>query len=1100
MEYLSKSLIDKFEKSLVRRCCLVFVVLFSLSVGPLFAQSTTVTGIVYDDMGMPFPGVNVVEKGTTTGTITNIDGAYSIRVSDGSKSVLEFSCIGYLRQDIKVDKKTYIKVTLQEDSQEIDEVVVVGYAVKRKGSVAASVSTIKGSDVARSTSSAASGALVGKVAGITTRQKSGLPGSGTSLQIRNMGTPLYVIDGIMKDEDAFNNININDIDNISILKDGAAAIYGVKAANGVVLVTTKTGGKNQKPQVNVNAYMGWQQWTEYPDLLNAHDWVYANYMSQVNRGLFDKRKTEAARAELEKWKSGSYDPATGEDYRGYDWKDAYVSNAAPQQSINASISGGTEKSNYYISVAHLNQDAVFKDYNFNRTNVQANYDIQLTDNFKIGYQMSGRIQNRSNPALPGADDSETFRTALFYMLPTTRPFANDNPQYIKFQDAVDGNLNLAAYDKEHSGEFRETWRVIQNNFNLEYKTPLKGLVAKGTFSYYYGNNTTSTFEKGWQAYSYNRAEDSYDLKYDKTAAGSTYLGKLNRDVEDLTGQFLLSYNNTFAKKHNVSAVGGFEFYRQTKTYRDINQSPVENIFLDLLSTNEFNSVEEHRRTISTASMIMRAGYDYMGKYIVDFAGRYDGSWKFPSNSRWGFFPSVSAAWRVSEENFFKESSISEWFSNLKIRASYGEMGDDNLNNVYNDDPRANQAGVYPDFAYMEGYAYKKGSSYIPMDPTNGTTDKMMYGAQYKGVPITTLSWMKTSITNVGIDLGFFNNKLTAEFDLFKRIRSGIPGMDQDVVLPLECGFDALPRNLNSDETMGMDWFIKWNDAIGDVKYSVGLNATLARQRNGRRARELFYNAWDKYRYAKDKRWANVDQSAIWMYETIGVFQTQEEIDNYPVIIDGKNNESLLPGDLIFKDVNGDGVIDQFDERPKGYVAADWPWDSSQGNKNPLLSMGLNLGFEWKGIDIAADFAGGFMNTFVADWNVKWGAAPNRNGYAYNSTDVWRHEDIFDPSSAWIPGKFPALRYDANPSTRWWNDFYTKEASYVRLRNLVVGYTIPPKWTQKALIQKLRVYFEGTNLFCWDTMGDYGFDPEVSSVNGFDYPQHRVYTVGLSLTF
>ena len=525
----------------------------------------------------------------------------------------------------------------------------------------------------------------------------------------------------------------------------------------------------------------------------------------------------------------------------------------------------------------------------------------------------------------------------------------------------------------------------------------------------------------------------------------------------------------------------------------IQQKPVENPFIDLIGTSANNTIDEQSGTYSTASYVFRAGYEYDQKYIIDFAGRYDGTWKFPKENRWGFFPSVSGAWRVSEENFFKNLQLSNVMTNLKLRVSYGEMGDDNL------------GGFYPDFAYLSGYNYKSGSAYMPTDPFQiSGEDKTVVGSGVKGIPVTGLTWMTTSIFDIGLDLGFFNNKLSLEIDAFKRKREGIAARPNDLVFPLESGISALPQNLNSDENVGVDGFIKWNDAIGDFKYYVGLNATLARRKNGKSYGEEFFNAIDKYQWSKNNRWANVANGDVWMVEAIGVFKTQEEIDNYPVNIDGQNNKNLLPGDLKFKDVNGDGLIDNYDRRPMGYAAGDWPWESvsDQGNKNPLMSLGINFGFDWKGFDLAADFAGGFMNTYVPAWFTIWGTGTQHiaNGFAYNSLNVWKHEDIFDPTSPWVAGDFPSLRGLDNPSTWYSNTFYNKNVQYLRLRNLVVGYTLPGKWTNKAFIEKMRLYVEGTNLFSFDNMKKYGIDPEVSGVQGADYPQHRVYTIGLNLTF
>ncbi|WP_298650484.1 TonB-dependent receptor [uncultured Proteiniphilum sp.] len=1071
-----------------RKKIILLLLVVLASSATLQAQSIAVSGLVQDVMGEPLPGVNIMEKGTTNGTITDIDGNFSLSVN-GSNAVLTVSFVGFINQEVKVDGRSSLVITLREGSQLIDEVVVIGYATRKKATVAAAVSSVNNQDLVRSTSTTAAGALVGKISGITARQKSGVPGSATTIEIRNMGTPLYVIDGIMKDEAAFNALNIYDIDNVSILKDGAAAIYGIKAANGVVLITTKTGKKGQKPQVNLNAYMGWQAWTKYPDLLNAYQWKWGNYMKAVNDGnLVGAEAIGNAKTDLEKWRTQYYNPATGEDYRGFNWKDGFVSNAAPQYYINTNISGGSEKTDYYVSIGHIDQDAVFKDYNYNRTNLQANFNMQLTDNFKIGFQTLGKIAQNVNPALPGTDDYAQMRSSIFNLIPTMRPYANENPDYLNFITPThDAAHNMAAYTIDNAGKYQKTVRTIQTSMNLEYKTPLPGLTAKALLSYYYEDMNEDNNEKSWKEYTYDINKQEYILSYTKA---NTYRGKQRFDKEEMTGQFTLNYDKIFAENHHVTAVTGFEFYKEARKNLNVWQSPVENPFVELITTNANNKVDNTARTFTTASLIFRAGYSFRERYILDFAGRYDASWRFLKGNQWGFFPSISGAWRLSEEEFYQDSKMSEWISSIKLRASYGEMGDDMA---------VNFNGSYPDFAYMQGYTFGKGGAIITDNPLTNGKDVYPTGTTYNGIPQTALSWMKISMLNVGVDLGFLNNRLMLEADMFRRNRSGIPAKPTDVIYPYEAGFNAQSQNLNSDQVTGIDGLLKWRDKMNDLHYSVGVNVTLARQKTLNNYGEMFVNAWDKYRWAQTNRWSNVKNGAIWMWETIGVFQTQEEIDNYPVNIDGANNVNLRPGDLIFRDVNGDGIIDDHDKRPLGYAATDYDWDRSNANKQPLLSMGINLGFEYKGVDLATDFAGGFMNTFVGDWHVKYGIASDQTGYVYNVVNAWRHEDIFDLSSPWIKGKFPTVRSN-NPSIRDWNDFYAKKINYLRLRNLVVGYTLPSKLTQKALVQKFRIYFEGTNLLCWDTLNDFGFDPEVSSVTGFDYPQHKVYTVGVNVTF
>lgn len=1049
-------------------------------------QQKSVKGKVTDADGEPLLGVSVKIVSSGSGTITDMDGVFSLNAA--SSDVLEFSYIGYKTQRVAVSNKTFMEIRLVEDTEILDEVVVVGYGTKRKGSVAAAVTTIQSKDLARTTTSTVSGALVGKVAGITSRQKSGTPGSSTSIQIRNLGTPLYVIDGIIKDESQFNNLDVNDIENISVLKDGAAAIYGVKAANGVVLVTTKNGSKNQKATVTAEFNYSWQQWTSYPELLNAYEWQYANYMKEANLGTLSV-SPDVARAELEKWRTGYYDPATGEDYRGYDWVDNFVSKAAPQSYLHVNLSGGGDKTTYYLSISNIDQDAVFKDYNFQRTNIQSNFSMDVTDKLKVGFRVNGRLENRTNPGLPGTDDYANARSAIFKLAPIYRPYANDNPDYLNSVPSAEG-YNIAAYTNATAGKKEDRWTVVEANWDVEWKTPLKGLTGKALFSYWVAQNKVDNLEKGWREYRYDRNTDTYNIGYDKSATGETWMERYSRNMEDLSGQFLLTFDRTFAGKHHVTGVGGFEFYKRTERSLNTQQHPVENEFINIIGTSENNLVSESKYNAATASGVFRAGYDYAGRYIFDFSARYDGSWKFPKGKRWGFFPSASAAWRVSEEDFFKNSVISKWVSNLKVRASFGMMGDDNLDQ-----------GLYPNFAFREGYTYYQGATLMPDDPFSQTANRKVVGSAPKGVPITSLSWMKIKLMNIGLDIGFFDNRLTGEIDIFKRERDGIPGIPDNILFPLETGLSTLPENLNSDMTVGIDGFVKWADKVGDFRYNVGVNVTFARQKTGKRNGEIFFNSWDKYRWAQNERWANVIQSqGVWMWEEIGRFQTQEEIDNYPVNLDGQNNTTIRPGDVILKDVNGDGIIDSYDERPHAYAAQDFAWDSSKGNKNPLTSMGINLGFEWKGIDFAADLAGGFKNTYVIDWDLKWGVSRGVNGFRYVNMEVWRHEDIFDAKSAWLPGKFPALRGTESFTGKWYNTFWTREVNYMRLRNLVVGYSLPKQWIKKIGMEQCRIYFQGTNLFCISSLDDFGFDPEVSTCDGLDYPQHRVYTIGINVKF
>jgi TonB-linked SusC/RagA family outer membrane protein len=1059
-------------------------------------EQNKITGIVTDKKGTPLAGVTVLVTGTSVGTLTDINGKYSIVVPQGSKT-LTFSFIGMKPQEIIIGPLSQINVTMAELEINLDEVVVVGYGVQTRKNISSAISTISVADLTRGESTSTGAALVGKISGITFRQRVGTPGSAPKIQIRNGGDPLFVIDGVMTDASNFNNLDQNDIENISLLKDGSAAIYGVKAANGVILVTTKRGGFNEKLTVDLNARYGWEGWTMFPRLLNAYEWNYAQDMREINKGTFGMA-VDYAKSELAKWKEGYYNPATGEDYRGFNWVDQYVNHHAPNQYLNLSIKGGSDKIGYYLSASSVDQEAVFKDFNFKRLNLQSSFDLKLTKNIKLGYQLKARNEVRNVPGISGSNEYTSMLSSLYSIAPIYRPYANDNVNYINAIPSRNGT-NPAGFIDAVDGSQKDNLTAFQNIFTLEYNTPIKGLKASGMFSLDIRNDNIDNFEKGYQEFTYNRTTDVYSVAYDKTKAGGTYLQNTNSKYNYKLGQFLLNYNNSFASKHNVTGTVGYEFTDNGYNYLYISQHPIDNQLIPLLRTNANNTVSQTFSYSSTASFVFRAGYNYENKYFIDLAGRDDGSSRFPVNKRWGFFPSISAAWQITEENFIKNSSIPNWLTSAKLRFSYGEMGDDNVGTA---------------FFFTEGYNYNQGSSYISDSPLSSTASTRIIGSAPKSIPNNNLSWMHISVLDAGTDLLFFN-KLSVQFDAFKRVRKGIPASPNDVIFPLETGLSVLTENLNSDGVLGIDGKIQWDENGKAFKWSAGVNWTLARQRNYSRYGELFQNAWQKYWTSQSDRWANVDQfvdyAACWMFHSVGVFKSYEEIENYPVDLDGQGNTTLVPGDLIKMDYNGDGVINNYDKRPLGYAGANWPAgvvnlgtaDDNQGNKQPILAVGINLSCEYKGFDVAADFAGGYFNTFAPDWSAKVGVASRaENGLWRNNLDTWHHADIFDINSEWVPGTYPALRDWSNPSASWWIDYWVREVNYMRLRNVVFGYTLPNKWTQKVSIQNLRIFFEGTNLIFVENSlkGYYDFDPEVAHVDMLDYPQHKGYTIGLSVKF
>lgn len=1078
----------------IRTCCLL---LFLFAAIDASAQSkTTIQGNIADETKEPLIGVTVGVKGTTIGTMSDIDGNYTIQVDDPQATTLVFTYMGFQKQEIAVKGRNVINIVMKADSEILDDVVVIGYGTQKKLSLTGSVSTIKSSDLARTASTTTAAALAGKVAGITNRQTSGEPGVGMRMEIRNMGTPLYVIDGVMKDEGQFNNLDINDIESISILKDGSAAIYGVKAANGVVLVTTKRGKINERPTVNVNAYYGFQSWTRFPELSNAYQYMRARAEADVN--TFGIAGNSITQDHLDKYKIGYYDPLTGEDYRSFDWYDFAVKKNVPQKYLSVSSQGGGEKTNYYLSISRTDQDAAFKDFNFNRTNIQLNLDTKIGNYLKVGASMNGRIEKRESPAIT-MSEGDCYKNDFWYLrwgisrnLPTERPYANDNTDYINKAPGQNAQNNHAYATRGTAGYGDDVWRVFQGNWDVEWMTPIKGLKANFMYSYYIANNQEDRMKKSVPTYRYDYENESY-IENGTIATGvdgmtERYLRKRRRTIEENMYRFSVNYDNQFGD-HGINAVFvGEATERFEKALLMINnniQSNDQTTFFDGDVNNQIRN--EEYRVRPSAGFIGRVNYNYANRYLLELAGRYDGSFIFSKGNRWGFFPTVSTGWRVSEEKFFKESFLEKYISNFKVRASYGELGSD-------DNYSSSRVLAIGDWDYLYGYNMNAGTGVISSDPFLSSDGTTINSVQQRGMPISNLSWIKSKMLNVGFDFGFLNNRLTFEIDGFKRSRKGLTDRRNDVKIPVETGYGEMPlENLNTDMHIGIDGMIKWQDNINnDFYYSVGANATLARKKDGRTYGQTFANSWEHYRNSIQDRWAYVN----WGYEVIGRFQSQEEIDGYPVIMNIDNgsdrNLTVLPGDFIYKDQNGDGVINHLDSRPIGYAEGGLPY----------LTFGINLMASYKGIDFAVDFAGAAMQSFQRNWETKWPFQAG-NTFNYMVDDRWHHEDPLDPTTPWVAGNYPAIRPQSinawhvycNNSTYWLTN-----ASYLRLKNLEVGYTIPAKITRKAAIQRFRVYFNGTNLFSIDSTSKFGLDPENSDTNGLGYPMVRVLTFGANITF
>lgn len=1025
-----------------------------------FAQNQ-VTGHVADATGEPIIGANVTVKGTTVGTITDIDGNFTLEVGS-TDGTLVVSFIGYKSAEAAIKGKSPINVILQEDTETLDEVVVVGYGTQNRKSLTGAISDVKSESLTRSVSTTTAGALSGKIAGISTRAKDARPGKGISLEIRNMGAPLYVIDGIpyggntgndwlvnseVSGNDVFNSLNIEDIESITVLKDASAAIYGLRASNGVVLVTTKKGKKNEKVSINVNGYYGWQNLTRFPELANAEQYTRGLAEAAQNRG--EDPNSVYTKEELAKWAAG-----TEKGYKSYDYYDMIMRKNVPQYHVNASVTGGSERTNYYLSVAHTSQEAMMPDFNYQRTNFQLNLDTKITNRFTIGAQVSGRYEKTNDVGLPGGDGYYSAILAVFKMRPIDSPYANDNPNYIRNIDSYRNGYNPAAFRRDIAGYKDSMTRYANINAYAQYDFGF-GLTAKATFSYGYTNSRFDGYQYAYQIYTYDEASDTYN----GTNAAGRWRLQIDRSVPTRYMQLQLNYNKQI-KDHNISAVLGYEASDYDWSKKTYGTEPSTD-YLPLLQMDEINSFGDEWSYEARAGWLARVNYDYAHKYLVELLARYDGSYLYAPSQRWGFFPGASIGWRISEENFF--APLKSVVDDLKIRASIGQTG--------------TESGVSL-FGYLSGYNWNQGSAVLD--------GEYVTGLNQRGLLVTNLSWTKNTTKNIGFDLTMFGNRLTISADAFRKDITGVPAARYDVLLPSEVGYSLPNENLNKQAYIGTEAMATWTDHIGDFNYRVSGNITFSRYRNIESYKPRFSNSWDEYRNSSEDRWGGI----YWGYQVIGQFQSEEEIKNYPVNLDGQGNTTLLPGDLIYKDVNNDGVINSMDERPIGFPEG-WA---------PILSFGGNIGLEWKGIDLNIDFSGGAMQGWRQNYELTNAYHNGGNSPAYLLEDRWHRLDLYDPESEWVPGRYPAIRNGEFAYNNKNSDFWLHNVHYLRISNLEIGYSLPTWMLKPIHAQKVRIYGSVSNLCSFDNVHQYGIDPEITAAAAVVYPQQRTFLVGFNVTF
>ena len=1059
-----------YQHDCLKKLRWVFLFFFSFSGSFLFAQTNITGRVAVGDTALD--GVTVQVKGTNNATRTNAAGRFSITAAPDA--TLVFTFVGYAPQEIPVNNRTSINVQLQSTNQQLTDVVVVGYATQRRATVTGAISSVGSKDLVTTPSGTTSGALVGKVQGITTRSPDSRPGRGVNIQIRNMGNPLFVIDGVPytggstnatafgfnqgSGQDVFNTLGLEDIENITILKDASASIYGLRAANGVVLVTTKK-GRRESPSIKVGGYYGFQNFTRYPRPPSA--FVHQRATVEAAQNANQDPSSVLSKAELAKWEAG-----TDSGYQSYDYFRMVTPKNVPQRYINASASGGSQRSTYYFSISHFDQDALLRDFGYQRTNVQANLNTQLASRLQMGTQIGLRLEKTHNVGVPGLDDYFNPFLSIFSMWPTEAPYANNNPKYINNTHNV--NVNPATYKDEVTGWIEELWHAMDFKLNAQYDFPF-GLTAKATLNYNYQNEDFDGMEFTYPAYIYNKSTGQYEDR----AVGSTipygnqnpWREKHKRNVISRYAQFTLNYSKQIGD-HALAAVAGYERSDYDNAYFVVHTIPSNN-FIPLMSFSEQDILQDQWGVEARAGYIGRLNYNYKQKYLLELLGRYDGSYLYEADHRWGFFSGVSAGWRISQEPFFQGVKA---INDLKLRVSYGETG--------------SESGINA-FDYLPGYTYPNGSSVL-----DGV---YVIGSGPRGIPVTNLSWVMNRTKNIGLDVSLLNSKITGQFDVFERKRTGVPAARYDVLLPSEVGYGLPNENLNQDATRGVEGIVSYNGKAGKLDYSISANASYARNVSIYDYKQRFGNSYNEYRTSNQDRYTGITgggNNNAFGYTVIGRFQSQAEIDKYPVDIDGQGNRTMLPGDFIYRDYNGDGLINDLDRTAIGYPRG----------QNPFLSFGSVMNASYKGISLAIVFAGAALQSFENAVESKILFQNNGTSPHYFFEDRWHRADPYDANSAWIPGKYPAIRRGNTHINYQLNDFWLTNISYLRLRNVELGYNLPKNIISKVGSSGVRVYVNATNLVTFDNMKKWELDPEITSGGGLVYPQQKLITFGFNVSF
>lgn len=997
-------------------------------------QSNNISGTVKASNGDPVPGVTIVVKGSSIGTITDFDGKYTLR-SVPAEATLVFSFVGMRSQEVSIAGRNEINIVLEDETIGLEEVVAIGYGVQKKANLVGAVSAVKMDEkiTSRSLTNVSSG-LQGLVPGLAVNQNSGMAGKNdVSMIIRGLGTvnnanPLVVVDG-MPDVD-INRINMNDIESISVLKDAASsAVYGSRAANGVILITTKSGKGQARTSINASASYGIQRPTEayefmadYPRALTLHQQQAA--VNTLPSNFMFKNGT------IDQWMAlGMIDPLR---YPNTDWWDIIIRDGEVQN-YNVSASGGNESSNFFISVGIMDEKGLQINNNFKRYNARFNYDAKIRSNINVGARFAGNWSKYQYALADGFTDDDDKNTAGFDMQYAIAGILPYDPATGYFGGVMAYNEDVQAYNPYtlYINNLSHQDRQEANVSAFVDWTPVKGLTGRVEYALNYYNQFRYTADIPNRAYNFQTGSYGSRTYVGENAGVGNYTNTGYKTL--LTGR--LNYDKTIAGNHqfNLMFVYSEEYWhdRYQMSSRNDRLHPslheIDAALTGIQSTGGNSSSEGLR------SYIGRLNYSAFDKYLFEFNFRYDGSSKFLSGNQFGFFPSAAAGWRFTEEEFIRPFT-GNWLTNGKLRFSYGSLG--------------NNSGVdrYEQQETLAGNHY-----IIDGNIVKGLVNKKMVNKD--------LTWEETEVMNIGLDLGFWKNKLTIELDYYDRLTTGMNRPSEMSIL-LTGAYDAPRKNIGDLRNRGIEGNFTWREKRGEFDYMVNANISYNRTK---------LEKWNEF---LGRGWIFLDMPYHFLYTYVdeGIAQTWEDVYN-------ATPQGASPGDILRKDLNGDGRIDGNDKKAYPDVQRD----------RPTTNFALNASVAWKGFDLSMLWQGatGRKDYWINNYN-------NVNFGSQRYASTWDHWN--EPWSVGNrDGEWPRLGGNSNrEETTFWLD----DMSYLRLKNLQLGYTVPSGFLQKFGLTSIRIYGSAENLVTFTSFR--GLDPEKMGNKSDAYPLVKSYSIGINI--